>query len=78
MVHTKIALESHVSDTPDYTDQLIGDLNKALEKAEAAMDKLRDTSKLQVGHRVQATQARPESFAVKGIGIGHRQVVISS
>jgi hypothetical protein len=79
MVHTEIAVRSHVSDTPDYVDNLIDDLHQALQKAEAAMDKLRDTSKLQVSHRVQAMQAKPESFAVSGIGIGrYSQVAISS
>jgi hypothetical protein len=79
MVHTEIAVQPHVSDTPDYIDALIDDLHKALEKAEAAMDKLRDTSKLRVSHRTEATEAMPESFALSGIGIGrHSQVSISS
>lgn len=50
-------VQSHGSDNPEYIDEQINDLHKALERAEAAIDKLRDTSKSQVTHRVQATVA---------------------
>jgi hypothetical protein len=57
MVHTELtAVQSHVSDNPGYVDEQIDDLHKALEKAEAAIDKLRDTSQLKVTHRVHDTE----------------------
>jgi hypothetical protein len=57
MVHMELAaVQSHASDTPDYIDEQINDLHKALAKAEAAIDKLRDTSQLRVTHRVHAPE----------------------
>jgi hypothetical protein len=47
MVHPELAVQPGVSDDNQvYIDEPIDDLRKALEKAEAAIDKLRDTSKL--------------------------------
>jgi prefoldin subunit 5 len=72
MIHIdSTAVQSHASDNPEYIDEQINDLHKALERAEAAIDKLRNTSKLQMTPHVQATQARPESLnALSNSGSG--------
>jgi uncharacterized protein involved in exopolysaccharide biosynthesis len=55
-------VQTHASDNPEYIDEQINDLHKALERAEAAVEKLRNTSKLQVAHRVQVMVATAGKF----------------